>query len=139
MAEQSKSIRLATVTFDPLTEQPAIPEVRLEAQRNRQGGGGNVTNIRDLAQDVWTHITAAGLPPRPLPDDFIPRNVQTRPIVIPPGRAELIQPGLFDDDNGHACRFGTTTVRFDSLGERDYCYTLARSGIHREVALQGVS
>ena len=112
-----------------------LRRLELEAQSNRQGGGGEITNVRNLAQDVWTQLEVEGITPRPVPDGFLQRDTATRTIRLPAGRAELVQPGLFDTEAGYSIRVGTDILRFDSVAERDYCFTLLRVGIRGDVVM----
>jgi hypothetical protein len=113
-----------------------LRRLELEAQLNRQGGGGSeITNIRDLAQDVWSQLTSQGLTPIPIPDGVIGRDAGTRQVHVPAGRPEIVQPGLFDSEGGYAVRFGTSVLRFDTAGERDYCFTLAFAGVRGDVQM----
>jgi type I restriction-modification system DNA methylase subunit len=105
-----------------------LRRLELEAQLNRIGSGGEMTNVRDLAHDVWDHLVSEGLAPCPVPDGFIARGVQTRMVQLPNGRAELVQPGLFEE-MGYAIRVGATKLTFETQAERDYCFALLMSGI----------
>lgn len=112
-----------------------LRRLELEAQQNRLGGGGELTNIRDLAEDVWAQLASGGLNPCPVPDGFIERRTPTRTIQLPNGRAELVQPGLFDSEVGHAIRVGGNLLNFDTQSERDYCFALLTSGVRGDVSM----
>lgn len=112
-----------------------LRRLELEAQLNRQSGGSEATNVRDLAQDVWTQLSAEGLNPIPVPDGFLDRGVASRRIQVPAGRAELVQPGLFDSEAGYAVRVGDRSFRFDTQAERDYFFTLASMGVRGETVI----
>jgi hypothetical protein len=112
-----------------------LKRLELEAQINRQGSGGEISNVRDLAQDLWAQLASEGFEPIPVPDGFFDRDTEVRPLQIPQGRAELLQAGLFDTEAGYGVRFGSSIVRFDSPAERDYCFTLANVGVRGETQI----